>query len=85
MSLNSSLNKKSIKHYNQLLKASCIRRILISIVVSFILLPFYGCSSPERTYQKVPERSWKRLTAEQQQLIIDEAYQADIRRSRKNP
>lgn len=47
-------------------------------MVIFLIFLLSGCAA-EQNYRGVPSTSWKHLSAEQRQLIVDKAYQDDIR------
>lgn len=49
------------------------------IVLLMALLPLNGCT-PEQNYRGVPGPVWEHLTAEQKQLIVDRAYQDEMKK-----
>lgn len=55
--------------------------IVIILFLSFISL--MGCRR-EENYRGVPEPLWKHLTAEQKQLIVDRAYEDDMKKAEMN-
>ncbi len=43
-----------------------------------MVLSLMGCAA-EQNYRGVPSQTWEHLTSEQRQLIIDRAYQDEIK------
>jgi len=52
-----------------------MKRMLLLFIAAFTLV---GCAA-EQNYRGVPSPSWKHLSAEQKQLIVDRAYQDEIK------
>jgi len=45
-----------------------------NLVLLVVFLSLISCQ-PEQNYRGVPSPTWKHLTAEQKQLIVDRAYE----------
>jgi len=52
-------------------------KISLLIAVFFVTL-LTACTS-ERNYRGVPSPSWRELTGEQKQLVVDQAYEQDFK------
>lgn len=48
------------------------------LIELFLLSISIAACTPENNYRGVPEPKWQKLTAEQKQLIVDQAYESDI-------
>lgn len=51
----------------------------VKTALLMVLLPLTGCMS-EQNYRGVPGPVWEHLTAEQKQLIVDRAYQDEMKK-----
>lgn len=49
----------------------------MTAAISLMLLFLNGCSS-EQNYRGVPASTWKRLSIEQKQLIVDRTYEDEL-------
>jgi len=58
-----------------MLLKSAVRKLAF---ISTILL-LIGCT-PEQSYRGVPAVKWQHLTAEQKQLIVDKAFQDEMKK-----
>lgn len=60
------------------------RQLFLYAVLTILVAPVWlsACSS-EPTYRGVPNTAWQQLSAEQRQLIVDQAYQEDFHKPSK--
>lgn len=53
----------------------------LKFYIALAVLILSGCAR-EVNYRGVPEPAWRKLTAEQRQLIVDQAYEEEIQQSK---
>lgn len=53
-----------------------IKKVVLLLSTGLLLV---GCAT-ERNYRGVPETTWSELSGEQKQLIVDNAYENEIKK-----